>query len=210
MRRITCSALTLACALALAACGGDGAGGNGGGAGTQSTVATSVAEAPVPIAAEVWVKRVCTGISEWVGRLRDADVLETAVRGTASDEGVPEARAALGAYFGNVIDETDATIAGLKASGEPDVEGGAKAAAALVALMTGMRGVLEATQERVAKVSVADTASFGKGVGAAMSEFGAETGKAARRLQETITGDAYPEIEKAAKADPACKDLGQS
>ena len=208
MRRITCSVTTLACALALAACGGDDDG-NGSGTGKQNSVAKSVATAPPPVAAEVWVKRVCTGISLWVTKFQDASMLESAIKETAS-EGLPEARDALGAYFGNVIDDTVATIAGLKASGEPDVEGGAKAAAAVIALMDKVRGVLEATQERVAKVSVADAAAFQTGVGVAMAAFGAETSKAAKRLQATIGGAAYPELEQAGKAEPACKELSQT
>jgi len=179
--------LTIGIALTAAACGGGVEGG---------------------VAADVWVRAVCTTLTDWNGELqsRTGD-LQTEIQGLPQGDFEGLQVVMLG-YVDGVIEDTEGAVSSLEEAGVPDVEDGEEAAELMVSGIREARSIFVDAREDIEELDPDRPRQFGT----ALQEIGAQVQDGGERVQAAFEaaderGVGGEELDEAFTEEPACSAL---
>lgn len=179
--------LTIAVALTSVGCGGGVEGG---------------------VEAEVWVRSVCTTLSDWNGELqsRTAD-LQTEIQGLPRGDFDGLKGLMLG-YVDGVIEDTEGAVSSLEEAGVPDVEDGEEAAELMVSGIREARSIFVDARADIEELDPDRPRRFGM----ALQVIGAQVQQGGERVQAAFEaaderGVGGEELDEAFAEEPACAAL---
>jgi hypothetical protein len=180
--------LTIGIALTAVACGGGGVEGG--------------------VEAEVWVRSVCTTLTEWNGELqsRTGD-LQTEIQGLPRGdfEGLQDVMLT---YVDAVIEDTEQAVTSLEDVGVPDVEDGEEASELIVGGIREARTIFVDAREDIAALNPGRPQQFAT----ALQEIGAQVQEGGERVLAGFEaaderGLGGEELDEAFNEEPACSAL---
>lgn len=176
--------LTIAVALTAVACGGGG------------------------VDAEVWVRSVCTTLSDWNGQLqsRTGD-LQTEIQGLPQGA-FQRLQDLMLTYVDGVIEDTEQAVSNLEEAGAPDVEDGREASELIVAGIREARMIFVEAREDIAALDPGRPRQFAT----ALEQIGARVQEGGERVQAGFEaaderGLGGRELDEAFAEEPACAAL---
>jgi len=180
--------LTIAIALTTVGCGGGGVEGG--------------------VEPEVWVRSVCTTLSDWNGQLQSrTGNLQTEIQGLPRGdfEGL---QAVMVTYVDAVIEDTEQAVTNLEEAGVPDVEDGEEASELIVGGIREARTIFVDAREDIGALNPGRPRQFAT----ALQEIGAQVQEGGERVQAGFEaaderGLGGEELDAAFNEEPACSAL---
>jgi hypothetical protein len=170
---------TVAVAVSLAACGG------GGGSG---------------VSAGDYAKSICNAIGPFEKDVASRSSALNLSNITSATQG----KKALQDFLAAIVADTDQAVNKLKSAGTPNVNNGKKISQAIVSAFSQVKGALTQAKTQAGTLPTTDPTAFktaaqtlGTGIRTSMSNIGA-----------SLTNLKSPDLENAAKKEPACSSLG--
>jgi predicted lipid-binding transport protein (Tim44 family) len=172
------AAVLIAVSVLLGACGGGGGG---------------------TVSAPQFVKVACTDLGNWIKAIqkRSQNVQQAAPQ--TPDEG----KKVISAFFDGVIADTDKLIDQLKAAGTPDVKNGDKISSTVISALEHARDALASSKAKVENLPTDNPQAFAK----AAQQMGQSVQSAFQKAGQLGSSLTSPELEAAAKKEPACQSL---
>ncbi|HEX6207326.1 MAG TPA: hypothetical protein VF058_03115 [Actinomycetota bacterium] len=181
-------ALVLTLALVVAACGGpEGAG---------------------DVATDVWVRDVCTTLTDWNDRLQSrTGTLQTDLQGLPQGD-FQALKDLMVSYIDGVIEDTDQAVTSLEGAGAPAVQDGEEASRLMVRGIGEVRTIFEEAREDIAALDVSRPRRFAM----ALQEIGSRIQQGGQRVQATFQevdqrGIGGEELDRAFSEEPTCAPL---
>jgi hypothetical protein len=148
------------------------------------------------VSATSYVKTVCTAVGGWA---KDIQARSGALN-VASISNVAQGKTAIQGFFTAAVSDTSNVVSKLKSAGTPSVPNGQKIASALQSSFTQIENALKTGQAQANALPATSPQAFKiAGQTLATSVRGSLTG-----IGAGLSGLKSPELEKAAKKEPAC------
>jgi hypothetical protein len=178
-RKIFACLAAVAIAASLAACGGGGSSG---------------------VSAGDYVKSICNAIGPFEKDVASRSSALNLSNITSATQG----KKALQDFLAAIVADTQKAVDKLKSAGTPSVNNGKKISGAIVSAFSQVKGALTQAKSQAASLPTTDPTAFknaaqtlGTGIRTSMGNIGA-----------SLTNLKSPELETAAKKEPACSSLG--
>jgi hypothetical protein len=175
--------LSAACAIAitigLAACGGSSSSG------------------PSPAA---YVKSICNAIGPFEKTVQQ----RSSALNLSNIKSAADGKTALKTFLTQVASDTDQAVAKLKAAGIPDVSNGKQVSAAIVGAFTQLKSALDKAASQAGSLPTASPQAFQT----AAQALGSSVQSSMSGIGGSLSNLKSPDLEAAAKKEPACQSLG--
>jgi hypothetical protein len=178
-RKPIAAACAIAVTIGLVACGGSSSSG------------------PTPAA---YVKSICNAIGPFEKTVQQ----RSSALNLSTIKSPAEGKKALQGFLTQVASDTDQAVAKLKAAGVPSVSNGKQVSAAIVGAFTQLKGALTKAATQAGALPTASPQAFqtaAQGLGSAVQSSMSGIGGSLSNLKS-------PDLEAAAKKEPACTNLG--
>ena len=179
LRVITCISMLLALALTGAGCG-------------SSSSNTGVS-------ADAYVKTVCTAVKGWAS---DIDTRSGALN-VATIKNAVEGKAAIQTFFKAAVSDTSDVVAKLQAAGQPGIKNGKTISGAFVTAFTQIETALKKGQSQANALPINSPTAF-RDAGRTLAN---SVQSSLNNIGSGLSGLKSPELESAAKKEPACASL---
>ncbi|HEX6261230.1 MAG TPA: hypothetical protein VF097_00095 [Actinomycetota bacterium] len=182
-------ALVLTFALVAAACGGE-------------------AEGEGDVATDVWVRDVCTTLTDWNDRVQSrTGTLQTDLQGLPQGD-FQALKDLMVSYIDGVIEDTDQAVTSLEGAGAPAVEDGGEASRLVVRGIGEVRTIFEQAREDIAALDASRPRRFAM----ALQDIGLRVQQGGQQVQATFQevdqrGIGGEELDQAFDEEPACAPL---
>jgi len=151
------------------------------------------------VSAATYVKAVCGAVRGWAS---DIDTRSGALN-VATIKNAAEGKAAIQTFFKAAVTDTSDVVAKLQAAGEPSIKNGNTISAAFVSAFTQIETVLKKGQSQANTLPTKNPAAF-RDAGRTLAN---SVQSSLNNIGSGLSGLKSPELESAAKKEPACASL---
>jgi hypothetical protein len=164
-----------------------------GGCGGGGSTTTSAAE---------FIHDLCTSIAEWAGRVEEesADLSKAVDPGASPAEG----KELMLGFAKALIEHTGTLIDDVEAAGVPDVSGGKEGVSRFIQGLNGLRAAFQGLRVDIEALPTDDPAAFAEQA----QEISTSIDRELNAIGEDFGRVQSPELDAAARDEPACRDLG--
>lgn len=151
------------------------------------------------VSAATYVKTVCTAVRGWAA---DIDTRSGALN-VATIKNAAEGKAAIQTFFKAAVTDTSDVVSKLEAAGEPNIKNGKTISTAFVSAFTQIETVLNKGQSQANALPSSSPTAF-RDAGRTLAN---SVQSSLNNIGSGLSGLRSPELETAAKKEPACASL---